>query len=112
MLSARLVWKRNGSCSTTPMWRRTSARASSRRSAPSSRTQPSSGSSWREEVRERGLPAAARADDRHDLTGRDLEAHTVEHLAAATEPHANALENDSAPAVPQRDRRGRLDDVG
>ena len=63
----------------------------------------------REEIGQRRLTASARADDRDDLTGGDLQVDAIEDLSTAAETEADTLEGESASAVGQGQRGRRLD---
>ena len=83
MFSRMVSLKRSVSWVTSAIWARRLASVTSRRSTPSMMIRPPIESEARQQVRQGGLAAARRADERDHLALADLELEAVQHRPVA-----------------------------
>ena len=97
MFSAIVPEKRWPSCGTKTMRRRSSSRRASRRSTPPNVTRPSFGVvRAHEQLRERRLAGAGRADEREVLARRDRERHARDGGRVVAVGERDVLDDDAA----------------
>ena len=116
MFSAIVPLKRKPSCGTTPSWRRSEACVTSRRSWPSTSTAPRRRVvEARDELGDRRLAGAGRADERDGLARRDLQRQVLQRphrVLAGAVGEADVAQLDLAAQAAELDRVGRVDEVG